>query len=636
MPRINTPADLAALRERLVARRREKGRAIHVCSGTGCLAAKAGGAAAALVKALDEQGHGDQVAVRRTGCYGLCERGPVVVVEPQGTCYLGVKAADAAEIVAKTIGHGETVERLVYKGERGEPVARLDDIPFYKAQKRVLLDANTRIDPRSIEDYIAIGGYSALAKVLAGMKPEEVIDVIDRAGLRGRGGGGFATGKKWATTRNAAGDIKYVIVNGDEGDPGAYMDRSLLEGNPHSILEGLLIGAFAVGAKQGYFYVRQEYPLALENTQHALEAAREYGLLGDDILGTGFDFEVDVHRGAGAFVSGESSALMTAIEGKVGLPRPKYIHTSVSGLWERPSCLNNVETWANVPLILNRGVDWYRSMGTAGSKGTKVFSLVGKVKNTGLVEVPMGMTLRQIVFDIGGGVPNGKRIKAVQTGGPSGGFIPERLLDLPVDFDELWKVGSMMGSGGMIVFDEDACIVDAAHFYVKFLSRESCGQCVPCREGLRQMGRIFDRIVSGHGQEGDVELILELCDLMQSASLCGLGNSPFPMKTAIQYFRHEFDAHIREKRCPSLACMELTRYEIDAKACPGCSVCVKNCPSDAIVGAHKKPYVIDQQKCVKCGNCLTVCPPKIHAVRKVPAQGPAPAPTSHPERSIAP
>ena len=625
MSTLRTPDDLGALRTRLIRERGEKRRRIHVCSGTGCIAAKAGGCAEALARELASHGLARDVEVKRTGCYGLCERGPVVVVEPEGVCYLGVKAADAAEIVEKTVVKHETVERLVYEDEKKRPVARLEDIPFYKAQQRVLLDANTKIDPHSIDDYIAIGGYTALVRVLTTMKPDEVVALVKESGLRGRGGGGFPTGVKWETTRKAPGDVKYVIVNADEGDPGAYMDRSLLEGNPHSIIEGLMIGAFAIGAKEGYVYVRQEYPLAVENTLHALEQARAYGLLGENVLGTGFSFDVHVHKGAGAFVSGESSALMTAIEGRVGLPRPKYVHTSVCGLWDKPSNLNNVETWANVPLIVNQGAAWFRAMGTEGSKGTKVFSLVGKVRNTGLVEVPMGKTLRQIVFDIGGGVPNGKRLKAVQTGGPSGGFIPEKLIDTPVDFDELWNAGSMMGSGGMIVMDEDSCMVDAARFYVRFLAHESCGQCVPCREGLRQMQRILDRMVKGEGREGDIETLLELCDLLEDASLCALGGSaPFPVRSAIKHFRHEFEAHIREKRCPSLVCMDLVEYQIAQDECPGCSVCKKACPSEAVVGVHKKPYTIDQSKCVKCGNCLTVCPPKIGAVHKVPKHVPSP------------
>jgi NADP-reducing hydrogenase subunit HndC len=624
MPRLTSPKDLCTLQAQLVAERQAKPRCICVCSGTGCVAAKASGCFEALQGELERRGLTGSVALRRTGCYGFCENGPVVVVQPENTCYLRVTAKDAAELVEHSLVQHRPLARLLYKSADGKPVERLHDIPFYRAQRRLLLEANTRIDPASIDDYLAIGGYAALAKALFEMKPDEIVALVKASGLRGRGGGGFPTGAKWETTRQASGEVKYVIVNADEGDPGAYMDRSLLEGNPHSILEGLIIVALAIGARQGYVYVRQEYPLAVDNALHAIEQARAYGLLGNNILGSGFDFDVGVHRGAGAFVSGESSALMTAIEGRVGRPRPKYIHTSVQGLWDKPSNLNNVETWANVPLIVNNGATWFKSIGTEGSSGTKVFSLVGKVRNTGLVEVPMGMRLGQIINDIGGGVPKGKHFKAVQTGGPSGGFLPESQLDLRVDFDELWQAGSMMGSGGMIVMDEDSCMVDAARFYVRFLANESCGQCVPCREGLRQMQAILDRIVKGRGKEGDIELLEELCELLRDTSLCALGSSaPFPVQSAIKHFRAEFEAHIREQRCPARVCMDLVQYTIDEEKCPGCAVCVKNCPAEAIVGARKQPHVIVQDKCVKCGNCLTVCPPKVNAVRKVSRVAPA-------------
>ncbi len=622
MATLKTPKDLAGLRERLVSARRASPRHVAICSGTGCLAARSGPCAEAFAAELEKRRLSQEVSVRRTGCFGLCERGPVVMIEPQGICYFGVKESDVADIVEHSVVRGEAVGRLLFADDDGRRALRLSEIPFYRHQQRVLLDANTRIDPRSIDDYIAIGGYAALVRALTEMTPEQIVDVVKASGLRGRGGGGFPTGRKWESTRNAPGDVKYVLVNGDEGDPGAYMDRSLLEGNPHAVLEGLLIGAIAIGSRQGFVYVRQEYPVAVANTRRAIKQLREYGLLGTDILGTGFSFDVDVHCGAGAFVSGESSALMTAIEGRVGQPRPKYVHTSTAGVFGKPSCLNNVETWANVPLIVANGAEWFRSMGTAHSKGTKVFSLVGKVRNTGLVEVPMGMTLRRIVEDIGGGVPGGKRLKAVQTGGPSGGFIPEPLLDIPVDFDELTSAGSMMGSGGMIVMDEDSCMVDAARYYVDFLARESCGQCVPCREGLRQMRRIFDRLVSGQGRDGDLELLEELCDLLKDTSLCALGQSaPLPVLSALEHFRPEFEAHLRERRCPALACQKLLHYEIDAGKCNGCQVCRKACPTEAIVGALKKTHVIDQSKCVKCGSCVDACPTKIAAIQKVP--GPA-------------
>jgi NADH:ubiquinone oxidoreductase subunit F (NADH-binding)/(2Fe-2S) ferredoxin/Pyruvate/2-oxoacid:ferredoxin oxidoreductase delta subunit len=617
MSKLTSPAELVALRQRLASLCKKR-RGFAVCSGTGCLAAKSAPCAEALAKEVARLGLESEIELRRTGCYGFCERGPIVVVEPEGIVYLGVQAKDAAEIVDRAVSNQGVVERLVHKDAQGRPCRTLEQIPFYRLQKRVLLDANTRIDPKEIDSYIVDGGYSALSRALFEMTPKKIVSWIKEAGLRGRGGGGFPAAVKWETTRNAPGDVKYVVVNGDEGDPGAYMDRSLLEGNPHSVLEGLLIGAYAIGAHQGFIYVRQEYPLAVENTRIALEQAREYGLLGNDVLGSGFNFNVTIHRGAGAFVSGESTALMNAIEGRVGQPRPKYVHTSVSGLWEKPTNLNNVETWANVPLIVNNGVDWYREMGTENSKGTKVFSLVGKVCNSGLVEVPMGITLREMIFGIGGGIPKGRKFKAVQTGGPSGGFLPESLLDLRVDFDELTAAGSMMGSGGMVVMDEDSCMVDATRFYVRFLAHESCGQCVPCREGLRQMLRILNNIVSGHGEEGDIELLEELCELLQDASLCALGSSaPNPVLSAIKHFRHEFEAHIREKRCPAMSCLDLMHYRIDPERCDGCHLCKKECPTEAIVGDPKAAHFIDQDKCIKCGRCLQICPDKRLAVIKV-------------------
>jgi len=452
--------------------------------------------------------------------------------------------------------------------------------------------------------------------------------------LRGRGGGGFPAGSKWETTRNAPGEPKYVIVNCDEGDPGAYMDRSLMEGNPHSVLEGLVIGAYAIGSHEGFIYVRQEYPLAVENLNIALKQAEEYGFLGQNILGSGFDFTVKVHRGAGAFVSGESSALMTAIEGRVGEPRPKYIRTAISGIWEKPSNLNNVETWANVPLIINNGADWYNSIGTQESKGTKIFSLVGKVNNTGLVEVPMGITLRDIIYKIGGGIPGGKKFKAVQTGGPSGGVIPEQYLDTPVDFDKLTDLGSMMGSGGMIVMDEDTCVVDVARYFIDFLCDESCGKCNPCREGLMHMREILNDIVEGKGREGDIELLEEMSQVMTIASLCALGTTaPNPVLTTIRYFRDEYQAHVREKRCPALVCKELVSYYIDPSKCQACLICLRNCPAEAIIGAKNQIHVIDQAKCTKCDTCFDVCPARFSAVIKMSGE-PVPAPPPEDKRVL--
>jgi NADP-reducing hydrogenase subunit HndC len=499
----------------------------------------------------------------------------------------------------------------------------------------VVFGANRKIDPASIEDYLAIGGYRALARALFEMTPEQVVKEVSRANLRGRGGGGFPTGRKWETTRDAPGEPKYVIVNADEGDPGAYMDRSLLEGNPHSVLEGLVIGAYAIGSHEGFIYVRQEYPLAVENVNIAIKQAGEYGLLGENILGSGFDFTIDVHRGAGAFVSGESSALMTAIEGRVGEPRPKYIRTAVSGIWDKPSNLNNVETWANVPLIIDRGADWYASIGTEGSKGTKIFSLVGKVNNTGLVEVPMGVTLREIIYDIGGGIPGGKKFKAVQTGGPSGGMIPEQYLDAPVDFDELTKLDSMMGSGGMIVMDEDTCVVDVARYFIDFLCDESCGKCVPCREGLKHMREILDDIVSGRGKTGDIELLEGLARIMARASLCALGQTaPNPVLTTLHYFRDEYEAHVEEKRCPALVCKDLISFYIDPARCQACMICGRECPVGAISGGKGLVHIIDQDKCTKCGTCFDVCPARFSAVRKISGE-PVPAPIPEAERVLA-
>ncbi len=621
MSRLESAADLEKLREQIAAKRDAKQTWVAVCAGTGCRAYGAETVAATLESEIEKRGLADKVGVRRTGCHGFCERGPLIVIQPSDICYVGTQPKNVSDIVDKLNDGGEAVERLLYLDEvSGKRLTHLDEIPFYKNQKRILLENNVRIDPSSILDYIALGGYSALAKALSGMTPEAVLNEVKAANLRGRGGGGFPAGRKWETTRKAPGEPKYVIVNADEGDPGAYMDRSILEGNPHSVLEGLILGAYAIGASEGFIYVRQEYPLARRHAEKALEEARHYGLLGRNILGSGFSFDVKIHRGAGAFVSGESSALMSAIEGHVGEPRPKYIHTSEKGLWGKPSCLNNVETWANVPHIINRGSEWFRSMGTEGSKGTKIFSLVGKVRNTGLVEVPMGITLRDIIFKIGGGVPKGKKFKAVQTGGPSGGVIPESLLDLPVDFDELTTVGSMMGAGGMIVMDENTCMVDTARYYTNFLAHESCGKCVPCREGLRQMLHILDTITCGGGEEGDLQLLEELAEFMEAASLCALGQSaPFPVTSTLKYFREEYLEHIKEKRCRAGVCTALIAYEIDQQKCEQCGACLRSCPVGAVHRSEDKVHTIIQEKCIKCGACFTACPEKFSAVTKVPA-----------------
>jgi len=635
MPRINSPEKLEKVRQEIVSRRDPSKPCISICAGAGCMASGAGEVIAAFKAEIEKQGLQADVNTRETGCPGFCERGPVVVIYPEEICYLQVKSEDVPEIVSQTIKEKKVVDRLVYVDPTtGEKATRESDIPFYKNQKRNIIGSNIKIDPKSIEDYLAIGGYSALAKVLSRMSTEEVLEEVKKSNLRGRGGGGFPTGRKWEESRNAPGETKYVIVNADEGDPGAFMDRALLEGNPHSILEGFTIGAYAVGAHEGFIYVRQEYPIAVENVTIAIKQAEEYGFLGGNILGSGFDFTVKVHQGAGAFVCGESSALMTALEGRAGEPRPKYIHTAVKGIWDRPSVLNNVETWANVPLIIHKGADWFTQFGTEKSKGTKIFSLVGKINNTGLVEVPMGITLRDIIYKIGGGIPGGKRFKAVQTGGPSGGCIPEERLDLEVGFDELTKAGSMMGSGGMIVMDEDTCTVDVARYFLNFLTDESCGKCVPCREGIRQMLKILTNITKGKGREGDIELLEELAEVAGDASLCALGRTaPNPFLSTLRYFRDEYEAHIKEKRCPALSCKELIAYHIDPNRCRACMICLRQCPAGAIVGGKDRIHVIDQGKCTKCGTCFEVCPPLFGAVKKISGE-PVPPPIPEEERII--
>jgi len=618
MARLKSAADLEQARQKILSKRDPTKPCVTICSGTGCHALGSDKVYEALVSEISKNGLRRRVDLRRTGCHGFCERGPIIVIFPDEICYLGVKPEDVPEIISATLSGNRPIDRLLYEDGDGKKIAHEGEIPFYKYQRRMVFGSNRLIDPTNIDDYIALGGYSALGKVLFEMSPEEVLDTVKRANLRGRGGGGFPAGDKWETTRNTPGDIKYVIVNADEGDPGAFMDRSLLEGNPHSVLEGLIIGAYAIGSHEGFVYVRQEYPLAVNNLSLALSQARKYGLLGKNILGSGFDFDVTIHRGAGAFISGESSALMTAIEGMVGEPRPKYIRTAVSGVWERPSNLNNVETWANVPLIINRGTDWFTSIGTDGSKGTKIFSLVGKVKNTGLVEVPMGMTLREIIYTIGGGIRQGRKFKAVQTGGPSGGCLPESLIDLPVDFDELTKAGSMMGSGGMIVMDEDTCMVDVARYFLHFLADESCGKCVPCRAGLEQMVSILDRICEGEGETGDIELLEEISEVVRDASLCALGQTaPNPVLSTTKYFRDEYEAHIEGKRCPAGVCKALISYYIDPDKCTACGICLRDCPVEAISGGKNLVHIIDQEKCTKCSTCFEVCPTRFSAVVKI-------------------
>jgi len=551
----------------------------------------------------------NQIDIKTTGCLGFCEIEPIVIIEPKGIVYQKVKREDTLEIITETILNDIIVERLLYvEPVSGNKCKTEESMPFYKKQSRFILGNNRFINPLEINDYIAINGYKALANVLYKIKPEDVIDEIKKSGLRGRGGGGFPTGKKWEYARAAKGDPKYVICNADEGDPGAYMDRSLLEGNPHSVIEGMIIGAYAIGSHEGFVYVRNEYPLAVNHLQNAIKQAEEYGFLGKNIIGSGFDFTIKISRGGGAFVCGESTALMASLEGKPGEPRAKYIHTVEKGLWNKPTNLNNVETWANVPLIINRGADWYSKIGTDKSKGTKIFSLVGKINNTGLVEVPMGIKLNEIIYDIGGGIPDGKKFKAVQTGGPSGGCIPESLINLPVDYEKLTLAGSMMGSGGMIVMDEETCMVDVAKYFVNFLKEESCGKCVPCREGLERMGEILTDITEGKSNDEDLELLEELGEVIKDTALCALGGTaPNPVLSTIKYFRDEYKAHIEDKRCPAGVCKALIEYSIDLNKCTGCGLCLKQCPQDAITGEKKKAYNIDPMKCIKCGACYDVC-----------------------------
>jgi len=582
-----------------------------------------------LCKEIEKIGLG--VKLSPTGCLGYCQREPLVDLIKPGWPRITYQEMNNEEKIQKFVeklardeiwmesilAKMEEDELLILNEKRKyssnhksllDNVPSYHDLPFYRKQLRIATRNCGFIDPSNIKEYIARGGYYSLYKVLTEYKPEEVIEEVIRSGLRGRGGGGFPTGRKWYYCRQAKGEIKYVICNADEGDPGAYMDRSILEGDPHSVIEGMVIGAYAIGAQEGYIYVRAEYPLAVERLEEAIRQAEEYGLLGENILGKDFNFSISINRGGGAFVCGESTALMASIEGRVGEPRAKHIHTVESGLWEKPTNLNNVETWANIPVIIAKGAEWYSKIGTKESKGTKVFSVVGKIKNTGLVEVPMGITLREIVYDIGEGIPGGKKFKAVQTGGPSGGCVPESLLDLPVDFEELTKVGSMMGSGGMIVMDEDTCMVDVAKYFLSFLQEESCGKCTSCREGIKRMLEILIRITQGKGKEGDIELLEELSEVVKDTSLCGLGQTaPNPVLTTIRYFRDEYEAHIRDKKCPAKVCRDLITYTIDEEKCTGCMRCLKECPQKAIIGERRKPHRIIQEKCIKCGICYENC-----------------------------
>jgi NADH-quinone oxidoreductase subunit F len=606
--KLKTFADLGAARTSAQAKR-NKAQTVTMCCGTGCQASSSQKVAEAFKSEVAAAGLTNSIDVRLTGCHGFCEQGPIMVIDPANIFYCHVTPEDVPEIIEKTVRTGAIIERLLYVDPAsGEKITREADIPFYRAQDRTLLGQNRRVDPCNIEDYIAIGGYSALTKVLGGMSPEAVIKQIQESGLRGRGGGGYPTGRKWEQCRAAAGDEKYIICNGDEGDPGAYMDRSVLEGNPHAILEGMLIGSYAIGANQGYIYVRKEYPLAVSNARKAIEQARQWGLLGENILGSGHSFDVEIARGAGAFVCGESTALMASVEGKVGEPRPKDVHTVKDGLWHKPTCLNNVETWANVPMIINNGAAWFAAKGSNGSTGTKIFALTGRIKNTGLVEVPMGMPLNTILYDIGGGAYNGVAIKAVQTGGPSGGCLPAEKFDLAVDFDTLAAAGSMVGSGGMVVMDEHTCMVDVAKYFLAFLQDESCGKCVPCRLGLSRMLEILTDITEGRGRPEQIEVLEDLGDTMAQTCMCALGRTaPNPVLSTLRYFRKEYETHIHDQSCPAGVCRSLIRYSIDPAVCTGCGACLKACPHGAISGQSKKPHSISETICTRCGICKDTC-----------------------------
>ncbi len=584
---------------------------VLICGGTGCTSSGGTKLIDEFEAQLKENGLENEVKIVKTGCFGLCALGPVVVVYPEGAFYSRVQQEDVKEIVTEHLLKGRIVKRLVYDEtlqEGGDTIKSLNEVDFYKKQMRIALRNCGVINPENVEEYIAFDGYKALATAITEMTPQEVIDKIKASGLRGRGGGGFPTGLKWEFASKSVNDQKYVCCNADEGDPGAFMDRSILEGDPHSVLEAMAIAGYAIGANQGYIYIRAEYPIAVQRLEIAIKQAKEYGLLGENIFGTDFSFDIGLRLGAGAFVCGEETALMTSIEGHRGEPRSRPPFPAVKGLWGKPTILNNVETYANIPVIINNGPEWFSQIGTEKSKGTKVFALGGKINNTGLVEIPMGTTLREIVEEIGGGVPNGKKFKAAQTGGPSGGCIPASLIDTPIDYDSLISIGSMMGSGGLIVMDEDNCMVDIAKFFLEFTVDESCGKCTPCRIGTKRLLEILERITKGNGTLEDLDRLELLCHSIKNASLCGLGQTaPNPVLSTLRYFRDEYIAHVVDKKCPAGVCKELTNYTIDKDKCKGCSACARKCPVGAITGEIKSPYTIDQSKCIKCGACMETC-----------------------------
>ena len=581
---------------------------VLICGGTACCSGGADNLVTEFASCLEAAGLKDKVQVVKTGCLGFCEQGPIVKILPQGTFYVQVKKDDVKDIVAEHLVKGRVVQRLCYDPEQATDVVAEANIPFYQKQYRIVLRNCGVIDPEKIEDYIARDGYKAIEKVLFEMTPEQVVDEMLKSGLRGRGGAGFPTGMKWKFAQQQPKGQKYMVCNADEGDPGAYMDRSTLEGDPHSILEAMIIAGYAIGATKGFIYIRAEYPLAIHRLQVAISQATELGLLGKDILGSGFDFEIELRFGAGAFVCGEETALLQSIEGNRGMPRPRPPFPAVKGLWGRPTVINNVETLANIPVIINKGADWFSKIGTATTKGTKVFALTGKVNNSGLIEVPMGTTLREIIFDIGGGIRGGHQFKAAQTGGPSGGIIPPQFLDTPLDYESLAKIGSIMGSGGLIVMDETDCVVDIAKFYLDFTGDESCGKCAPCRMGGRKLLNYLNKISEGRGTEQDIADMRSICDAMNKASLCGLGQTASnPVRSTLQYFMDEYLEHINDKKCRSGKCSKLIRYTIDAAKCKGCTMCARKCPAGAIAGSVKVPHVIDPAKCIKCGACEATC-----------------------------